>query len=167
MAQLSYGFGTPRGVAGGLFDISYHEVNTRVCEEADGKMKFGSGVVTGTSPGQSVKLPESSAAKDFEGVVINGVNVEQDMKGNLIIKENSSVGVIRVGKVWARLHSAAKDVKYGNDLYLIVAGNEAGSFSNSDAGDTDTDARVKIKGKFIGEADEGIAPVLFPNEMNV
>lgn len=166
MAQLSYGFGTPRGVAGGLYDISYHEVNTRVCEEEDGKMKFGSGVVTGTAPGQCVKLPASSAGKDFEGVVINGVNVEQDMKGNLIIKENSSVGVIRVGKVWARVHSAAKDVKYGNELYLIIAGNEAGCFSNSAVGDEDTDARVKIKGKFIGEADGGIAPILLPNAIN-
>ena len=41
--QTSYGFGFPKGVAGGLFDLSAHDVTTRQAE-GDG-VAFGLGVV--------------------------------------------------------------------------------------------------------------------------
>ena len=53
--QTSYGFGFPKGVAGGLFDLSAHDVTTRQAE-GDG-VAFGLGVVVGTNKGTDVKLP--------------------------------------------------------------------------------------------------------------
>ena len=57
-AQTSYGFGFPKGVAGGLFDLSAHEVSTRQTEGEN--ISFGIGVVTGTNAGTDVKIPTSA-----------------------------------------------------------------------------------------------------------
>ena len=166
-AQTNYSFSTPKGIPGGLYDISDHEVNTRMNEEPDGKLSFGVGVVRGTSAGVTIKLPvAASTAAEFEGITINGVNVEQDMSGKVIVKKDVSVGVIRYGKVWAKVSGKATGVKYGDPLYLIVDGDEAGRFVNAAAAGEDTATRISIKGSFLGEADNGIAPVLLPNEIN-
>lgn len=47
--QTSYGFSFPKGVAGGLYDLSAHEVATRQAEGAG--VAFGVGVVIGTNKG--------------------------------------------------------------------------------------------------------------------
>lgn len=82
--QTSYGFGFPKGVAGGLFDLSAHDVTTRQAE-GDG-VAFGLGVVVGTNKGTDVKLPATGATSDdFEGVVVhNSVMVEKDIVDQLI-----------------------------------------------------------------------------------
>lgn len=166
-AQTSYSFTTPKGIPGGLYDISAHEVNTRINEEADGVLGFGEGVVQGATKGLAVKLPAlSSTPADFEGVAINGANVEQDMAGKAIVRKDTSVGVARYGKVWVKVTGDTGPVKYGDRLYLITDGDEAGFFTNAGAEGPDAAARVPIKGQFIGEADNGVAPILLPNEMN-
>ena len=48
-AQTKYGYATPSGVPGGLFDLAPYEVNTRTNEEEAGKLKFGHGAVVGAS----------------------------------------------------------------------------------------------------------------------
>ena len=71
--QTSYGFGFPKGVAGGLFDLSAHDVTTRQAE-GDG-VAFGLGVVVGTNKGTDVKLPATGATSDdFEGVVVHNLS---------------------------------------------------------------------------------------------
>jgi len=60
MGQKSYGYKTAKGVAGGIYDLTRHEVNSRRCEEADGVLSFGLGVVTGTSAGTQIKLPTAN-----------------------------------------------------------------------------------------------------------
>ena len=68
-AQTSYNFGFAKGVSGGLFDLSAHEIPTRQAEE---NLTFGLGVVKGTNAGVDVKKPTSSnSAADFEGVVVH------------------------------------------------------------------------------------------------
>ena len=86
--QTSYGFGFPKGVAGGLFDLSAHDVTTRQAE-GDG-VAFGLGVVVGTNKGTDVKLPATGATSDdFEGVVVhNSVMVEKDMDNNKSWNDN-------------------------------------------------------------------------------
>ena len=90
--QTSYGFGFPKGVAGGLFDLSAHDVTTRQAE-GDG-VAFGLGVVVGTNKGTDVKLPATGATSDdFEGVVVhNSVMVEKDMDNNVSINSKRTVG---------------------------------------------------------------------------
>lgn len=160
-AQTTYGYGTPKGVPGGLYDISCHEVNTRMNEEEDGKLGFGVGVVQGTSKGHTVKLPVAVSTADlFEGVTIYGVTTEYDMSGKVVIRKDTTVGVVRTGKVWAKV-AAGITPAYNDKLYMITDGPEAGYFTNASGATT-----IEIKGKFIGEADNGIAPVLLPDEVN-
>ena len=54
--QTSYGNQTPKGVAGGIYDMFHYAVDSRFNEETDGVLRFGVGVVPGTLPGSSVKL---------------------------------------------------------------------------------------------------------------
>ena len=96
--QTSYGFGFPKGVAGGLFDLSAHDVTTRQAE-GDG-VAFGLGVVVGTNKGTDVKLPATGATSDdFEGVVVhNSVMVEKDMDNNVSINSKRTVGCLHFGR---------------------------------------------------------------------
>ena len=57
--QTSYGFGFPKGVAGGLFDLSAHDVTTRQAE-GDG-VAFGLGDVVGTKNDIFEKLTATEA----------------------------------------------------------------------------------------------------------
>ncbi len=154
-AQTNYNLKMSHGVAGGLYDLSCHTVDTRTNEETDGKVRFGLGVVAGTAAGKQVKLPvAASAKKDFEGVVLNSHIHEQDYKGDVTLRANETVGVITDGKVYVRI-AAGVEPSYGDALYLIKSGDEAGYFTN-EAGDT----AVKVGGYFLGKkATDAIAPV--------
>lgn len=157
-AQLDYGYSMSKGVPGGKYDLSPDEVITRTSEEEDGVLKFGMAVMVGSTPGTTVKVAGTGATTaKMEGIVLHAANTEQDRKGRVVVPNNASVGIMRRGKVWARV---AEDVKpvYGDPLYVVVSGDDAGSLSN--AAGTDN-VNVKIGGYFIGEAEaEGIAPVL-------
>ncbi|MEG1716187.1 MAG: hypothetical protein RR275_05205 [Lachnospiraceae bacterium] len=127
-AQTSYGFGFPKGVAGGLFDLSHHEVVTR---QAEGTVHFGVGVVIGTNAGTDVAVPTSdSTASDFEGVVVhNSVMVELDMKNNLNIEDKRTVGCLNKGKLWVALAPGAVP-SYKQAAYLVKDGDYAGCFTS-------------------------------------
>lgn len=149
--QTSYGNQTPKGVAGGIYDMFHYAVDSRFNEEANGVLRFGVGVVPGTLPGSSVKLPvAASTAAQFEGVVLNGFDRQQDMEGKLSILKNQNVSVMRRGRVWVRLATAAAP-KYGDAVHLLTSGNDAGCFT--------TTGGVAIPGRFIGPASNGVAPV--------
>lgn len=160
MGQTSYGYGISKGIAGGLYDISTHAIETRKNEEL--KLRFGCGVVSGTSIGKTIKLPvQASVAGDFEGVVINGLTQEQTMEGDTIIAAGRSVGVLKYGNVWVAVGSGA-EVTPNADVYLITGGAEAGMFTTLD----DTAVKVAIKASFIDTASDGIAPMRLFNEKN-
>ena len=82
--QTSYGFGFPKGVAGGLFDLSAHEVSTRQ-SEGEG-VTFGVGVVVGTNTSSSYvffggRRPEF-VDRDFEEKV-EEVKAELSSQNNM------------------------------------------------------------------------------------
>ncbi len=150
--QTSYDYGTSKGIAGGLYDISAYENETRI---TPGGISFGSGVVKGTAPGSNVKLPDAdSTAEDFEGVVQNGFTTMQDMKGNAVPESGQSIGVLRQGKIWGIVGKAAVPA-YDKPVYLITSGDEAGSFTTKE----DTSAKIALPARFISGADNGIAPI--------
>jgi hypothetical protein len=156
-AQTSYNFGFPKGVAGGLFDLSAHEVATRQAEGSD--ISFGIGVVTGTNKGVDVAVPTSSAkATDFEGVVVhNSVMVEKDMDNNVVIDGKRTVGCLHYGKIWVKTGAKAAP-EYRGKVYLITDGAEAGLFTT----ESDTDAtKVEVSAIYLGETDDGIANAEF------
>lgn len=149
--QTSYGNQTPRGVAGGIYDMFHYAVDSRFNEEADGVLRFGVGVVPGTLPGSSIKLPAAdSTAAQFEGVVLNGYDRQQDLSGKLFILNNQNVGVMRRGRIWVRVVEGATPA-YGGALHMVTDGADAGCFT--------TTGGVEVPGRFIGPASDGVAPV--------
>ena len=57
--QTSYGYATPKGIPGGIYDLYHYPVDSRFNEEDNGKLRFGVGVVKGSIPGSNVVLPLS------------------------------------------------------------------------------------------------------------
>lgn len=154
-AQTHYGYKTPIGAAGGIVDLAPHAIDTFLNEAKNGKMMFGMGVVQGTKPGINVALPAAGAtAAKFEGITVNGRTTEYDMDGKLALRQGASIGVMRYGRIYGRV---AADVKpaYGDSVYLIVSGNEAGCFTNVAEGN------VAIKARFLGGVDTAaqVAPI--------
>ncbi|GHU91241.1 hypothetical protein FACS1894202_12330 [Clostridia bacterium] len=155
MAQTSYSYTTPKGVAGGLFDLTPYQIDSRLNgETVSGALQFGMGVVQGATPGANVNKPTNTATADkFEGLVLTGHIQEMNMAGDFTLQPKQTVGVLRYGRAWARL-AAGLTVEYGEQLYLITTGANAGLFTNDDTG------AIAVNGQFIGEVDsENIAPV--------
>lgn len=153
-AQTNYNYGMPYGVAGGIVDISNKDIVTRTNEETGNALKFGMGVVQGTDAGKGVKIPvTASTAAVFEGIVVNSHSQEMDRDGNVNIAPKQAVGVLTYGKIWARIVAEITPV-YGEALYLVTSGENAGYFTNASTGN------VAVKGRFIGGSGTGeVAPV--------
>lgn len=160
--QLSYTYQTPKGVAGGLFDISPYAIDSRVNGEDDAStMMFGMGVVQGANPGSDVLVPtEDSEASQFEGLVLTGFTNQMNTAGEVKIFPLQTVGILRWGKAWARVADGVTPA-YGEPLYIILEGDDRGKFTNEE---TDN---LAVNGKFIGGLGTGdIAPVEIYNQKN-
>lgn len=173
-AQNRYGYKTPIGAAGGIVDIAPYAIDTFLNEEETGKMMFGLGVVQGSTPGSNVAIPATTATvAKFEGITVNNRTTEYDVEGKLSLRKGASVGVMRYGRVYARV---AEDVEpsYGDPVWLITSGDEAGYFTNANAptpgeGETVAYTAVKVKARFLGGVDTTgaqIAIVELFNEAN-
>jgi len=153
--QTNYSYSTPRGVPGGLYDQSPYVVDTRLNEANNGKMLFGMGVMQGSAPGVNIDLPSTGATlAKFEGITVNGFTQQHDLEGKVSLGNNQSVGLLKQGRIYARLVSDVEPA-YGEDAYLIVSGDNAGLFTNVSGSNT-----LKISAKFIGSKGSGaVAPV--------
>ena len=154
-AQTSYAQATPRGAAGGLFDLSGHAVNTRINGESGTTLKFGMGVVQGSTPGSDIKIPATGATTaKFEGITVNGYTNEMNSEGNVFISHGASIGVLQYGKIWARI-KAEDAPTYGDKAFLIITGANAGLFTKTAGSDT-----IPVPGRFIGAKGTGdVAPI--------
>jgi hypothetical protein len=159
-AQLDYGYSTPKGVAGGKYDIAFDEVITRKNEEADGVLKYGMAAMVGTNAGSGVKVPATGCTADkIEGIVLRAANTEQDMGGHVVVKNNASVGIVRRGHVWGRIASDAVPA-YGAKAYVVVTGEDAGTFTHLDKQTGEgTPANVDIGATFGNAKDDGITVI--------
>lgn len=162
-AQTRYGFNAPKGVAGGIYDLAPYEINTLLNEENTGVMKFGFGVVKGTTAGVNAKLPVAGkTAADFEGVTVNNRTTEFDTEGGLSVKKGSAIGVMRYGRVYVQIvHESAP--AYGDAVYLVISGDDAGKFTKTAGANT-----VAINARFIGGTDGlgDVAPIELFNQAN-
>lgn len=144
-AQTRYNFTPQSGVAGGIVDLAPYAIDTFLNEEADGVLKFGTGVVQGSKPGTNIALPATGATADkFEGITTNNRTTEYDTYGKLAVRKGASVGVMKYGRVYGRV-AAGVEPEYGDPVYLIAGGDEAGYFTN-----TAGDSTVAVKGRFTG-----------------
>jgi hypothetical protein len=160
MSQTSYGYRQQAAVPGGLRDTSPHSIVARANEETEpGAVKFGMGVVHGAVPGANVSLPTAgSTADQFEGIVLTGVK-SMDLQGSVTIGETDTLGILKWGRAWVRLASGVASVAYGDALYLVISGDDAGKFTNEESG------AIAVNGAFIGGLESGdIAPVELFNQ---
>lgn len=149
---------TPAGVAGGLYDLTAHVVDSFRIDAADGEVKCGMGVVHGTVPGSDVTVPSAASTIDkFVGVIMNGGNNEMDMKGQIVIRNNSQQSIMRSGRVWVRLAADAEPA-YGDQAHLILSGDDAGCFGATGG--------LAINARFITMAQNGIAVIELYNQLN-
>lgn len=147
-AQTRYGYSTPMGAAGGIVDLAPYAIDTFLNEEENGKLQFGMGVVHGSVPGHKILRPaEGAAVADFEGITVNNRTTEYDMEGKLAVRHGASVGVMRYGRIYGRVAAGAAPA-YGEPVYMIVSGDEAGYFTNS------ADGNVAIKARFLSGVDK-------------
>lgn len=144
-AQTSYNYSMQIGAAGGIVDLAPYAIDTRINEEDTGTMKFGMAVCEGTTPGKTIAIPSATAAV-FEGVTVNNRSTELDIDGNLAIRKNAAVGVMRYGRVYVRVSDGVTPA-YGDNLYMITSGDEAGYFTNASADGTE------VKGRFLSAVD--------------
>lgn len=151
--QTSYTNATPRGIAGGLYDLSSHMVDSRRYNDT-ARLQFGTGVVIGENPGEDVAKPKAaSTAADFEGVVMNGGTTEQTMTGEVYVMAGQTVSVMRYGRIWVRVSPEAHPA-YGKDAFLVTDGEQKGKFTTSD----DSATKIAVPMRFIGGRDNGIVP---------
>lgn len=156
--QLSYGYNTPMGAAGGISDLAPHYIASFINESVNGAMGFGMGVVTGTTAGATVKVPVAgSSATDFEGIVTNRRTTELDLVGELSLRQKCTVGVMRYGVIWALLAEGA-DPAFGKAVYMVKSGDDAGKFTDSSS------STLAIKGRFVSGADNGVAMIELFNQ---
>lgn len=147
-AQTRYGYSTPMGAAGGIVDLAPYAIDSFINEEEAGVMKFGIGVVGGTKAGTTIKKPaEGATAAQFAGITVNNRTTEYDIEGKLHVRKGVSVGVMRYGRVYGRVADGITPA-YGEALYLIVSGEEAGFFTNASGDNT-----VAVKGRFMSGKD--------------
>lgn len=166
-AQTRYGYSCPIGAAGGIVDLAPYAIDAFLNEEDTGKMQFGMGVVTGAKKGSGVKLPvKTNTAANFEGVTTNRRTTEYDLEGELKLRKTATVGVMRYGRIYVRVSAGVKP-GYGDALYLIAEGDEAGCFTNAAANTSNSDpTTIAVKGRFLGGVDSSaqIAAVELFNE---
>ena len=151
-AQTRYGYSTPKGHAGGIYDLAPYAIDPFINEADTGVMKFGIGVVQGENVGHGINVPKKGAtAAKFEGVTTNNRSTEYDLVGNLSVRKGAAVGVMRYGRIYARIADKAEP-KPGEAVYLILDGDEAGIKSASILiegearflGGVDTSAKVAV-----------------------
>lgn len=157
-AQTVYRFNTPIAQPGGIYDLAPYAVDSFQNEADNGVLKFGMGVVRGTKPGIQVNVPASGAtAATFEGIVTNRRTSENGMFGGVELNQSITVGVMRYGRIWGVL-AANEAPAYGDPVYLVVSGDDAGCFAKTSTNN------VAIKGRFLSGAEDGIALIELFNE---
>lgn len=132
-AQLNYNYSTMKGVPGGKYDIAFDDVVTRKNENEDSVMKYGIAVAEGSIPGKTVKVPVDGTNSDvIEGIAIALPNTEHDTKGNVIVRKNASLSIMKKGNIWGRLASGCVPA-YRKTAYVVVDGDDAGMFTHTNA----------------------------------
>ena len=157
--QNSYNFTTRLGQPGGIVDLAPYAVDSFINEAENGAVKFGMGVVRGTTPGKNIKAPETGATADtFEGIVTNRRTNENGMFGGVELRKGIALGIMRWGRIYGLLAEGVTPA-YGDAVYLVVNGDDAGCFTNTSG----TDA-VAVKGRFLGAASDGVAEIELFNQ---
>ena len=160
--RLDYSYQARLGVPGTLYDISPHAIDSRLNDESTiDAMQFGIGVFQGDSPGKTVRKPiAGDALATFEGISMGSQTTSMDMQGERYIRPQQTIGVLRWGRAWVRI-VPGRIIQYGDPLFLITSGINAGLFTN------EATNNLAINAMFIGElGTSDVAPVEVYNQSN-
>lgn len=151
--STNYSYVNAPAFAGMIADQAPRHVVARILDE---DAQFGVAVIFGETPGKTVKKPASGAtAAQVEGVVLNHGTIEQQHpSGDIVVKKNTTCSVMAYGTVWVRVEKNIEP-SYGDPCKVLIAGDEAGYFTNSETAGT----AIDVAGMFLGEVSEGIAKV--------
>ena len=143
--RLNYSYQTRLGIPGTLFDISPHAIDSRQNAETTlGAMMFGIGVMQGDNPGVNVRKPTAGdTLLVFEGLSMSSQTFDMNMEGELKVRPQQTIGVMRWGRAWARVDSGLT-IQYGEPVFLITSGASAGLFTNIEG------TNMAINAVFIG-----------------
>ena len=130
MAQLTYTQNQAAAFAGMKGDSRDDTVDSHAAEGAIG---FGLAVIAGTDPAVQVKLP-AAAGGVFRGVSLQ-THVAQTSAGVAAYADHDAVSVLRKGRVWVPVVTA---VAVDGHPYFVNTGDDAGKFSATDDGTTDS-----------------------------
>ena len=158
--RLDYSYQTRLGIPGTLFDISPHAIDSRQNAETTlGAMTFGIGVFQGDNPGVNVRKPiAGDTLLTFEGLSMGSQTFDMNMEGELKVRPQQTVGVMRWGRAWARVASGLT-IQYGDPVFLITSGANAGLFTNISG------TNLAIKAMFIGGlGTSDVAPIEIYNQ---
>ena len=156
--QTNYSFTPDLGVAGGFYDLTDHVVDSYNNEAADGDLKFGMGVVLGTGAGKAALPTSSSTTADFEGILVNGGTAEHTMDGDVRVLNGKTLGVLKQGRIWARVTEDSVPA-YGKPALLVISGADVGCFTTDDDVDNTSNV-IAVNAKFLrGKGTGDVAPV--------
>ena len=156
---------TPMGTAGSLYDLTGHAVDSFRNEEADGILRFGVGVVRGTDPGESIKLPVAASTADkFVGVVMNGGTHEMDMANKSIIRSNYTTSIMRHGRVWVRL-ATDEEPHAGDPVFMVIKDESEDSEVGHFKAVADGANTIQVNARFLTDGSAGLAAIELYNQM--
>ena len=95
--QVTYGANMSPAIAGTLYDLSDHTVDSYAAEGAD--IGLGVGVVAGSDSVTQCKLP-AAAVTGFKGIALMQAK-EQNSNGVVLYAAKDTVPVVDKGRVWA------------------------------------------------------------------
>ena len=153
-AQMNYGYSTPIGQAGGIYDLYPHGISAFHNEADNGVMKFGMAATVGTRPGVDVK---AGGDGDFVGMVNNRRTNEHAIFGGIELRNGCTVGVMTYGRGFALLDEDAAPA-YGDKVYYTADGLFTNNADNGLTGD-DKVEYTEVAGQFLSAASDGIAVI--------
>lgn len=121
--QTSYSMNMPRAIAGTLYDLSFHRVDSYVVDTGN-TVYPGMGVVAGTDVEKQVKLPTATTTT-IKGIALLQAK-EQAADGTVAYAAKDSVPVLDKGRAWVPVTGA---VTADAQAYLVFSGADAGKWA--------------------------------------
>jgi len=125
--QLSYQMNMNPAIAGTIYDISPHTVDSYVSQ---GIIGLGYGVIMGTDPQNQVTVPSATFATGFKGIALDQAKQQQWGTGIVQYNNEDTVPVLHKGRAWVPF-VAGQAIVAGTPAYLIFSGVNAGQWTNA------------------------------------
>lgn len=126
--QLSYSQNMRPAIAGTLYDLSPHTIDSCI---AQGNVGFGFGVIVGTDPQNQATIPAATFSTGFKGVaMIQSHEQPYNSTASTQYADKETMPVVRKGRVWVNFASG-QAITAESAAYLIFSGADAGKWTNA------------------------------------